>query len=122
MPWKPVDPFKGKRERQRRRAMEMARPKNHNRAYKNAAWLTLRKLKISADSQCIFCQAASATEVDHINGDPWDNRWDNLRSLCKACHSSRTMRDLNKRLRLSRQTITCNGHHLVGRDPASSSD
>ena len=99
MPWKPVDPYSAERERQRRRAMELARPKNHNRAYKRAAWAALRLKKLAANPGCELCGGTASQEVDHINADPWDNRWENLRSLCKPCHSARTMRDLNERLR-----------------------
>lgn len=29
-------------------------------------------------------------DVDHINGDPSDNREENLQTLCKCCHSYKT--------------------------------
>jgi hypothetical protein len=83
MPWKPIDPAQIERERMRRLAMEAARPKNHNRAYKHAAWKAIRVKKLAADPVCEFCGTAA----------PWDNRWENLRSTCKPCHSARTIRD-----------------------------
>ena len=93
MPWKVADPIAAAREKQRRRAMEAARPKNRIRPYRTAAWRDARRQKLSIDPTCEFCRTAEATEVDHVNGDPWDNRVDNLRSACKRCHSARTMRD-----------------------------
>jgi len=30
-------------------------------------------------------------DVDHVNGDPKDNRPENLQTLCKCCHSYKTM-------------------------------
>jgi 5-methylcytosine-specific restriction endonuclease McrA len=79
--------------------MELARPKHHGRPYKTAAWQAARRAKLSVQSVCEICGTAPATEVDHINADPWDNRVENLRSACKPCHSARTMRDLNRRRR-----------------------
>ncbi|MFO1112595.1 MAG: HNH endonuclease [Rhodospirillales bacterium] len=85
MPWRPIDPARAERERMRRLAMEAGRPRNCNRAYKTVAWQRLRLEKLEAQPVCEFCNTAPATEVDHINGTPDDNRPENLRSACKPC-------------------------------------
>jgi len=42
-------------------------------------------------------------ELDHVNGDKYDNRLENLRVLCPNCHSLEpTHRGLNKHKRLPR--------------------
>lgn len=48
-----------------------------------------------ANSQCTQCgwdainpvTGKSPLEVDHVNGDPYDNRLENLRVLCPNCHA-----------------------------------
>ena len=73
MPWKPVDPYSAERERQRRRAMELVRPKNHNRAYKRAAWAALRLKKLVANPVC----------------EQWSNRPPSCRSRSRAATGRR---------------------------------
>ena len=34
-----------------------------------------------------------ATDVDHINNEPTDNRRENLQPLCASCHSRKTQAD-----------------------------
>ncbi|HSW65725.1 MAG TPA: HNH endonuclease [Bacillota bacterium] len=60
--------------------------------------------------QCELCgweqKAADGripVELDHINGDHWDNRLENLRILCPNCHSLQaTHRGKNKKVHLAR--------------------
>lgn len=105
MPWMPVDPARAERERMRRLAMEAARPRGHTRVYRRASWQVARRKKLDAQPICEFCGQATATEVDHINGDPRDNSDHNLRSACKPCHSARTMRDQVSRRRRQGQRL-----------------
>lgn len=32
-------------------------------------------------------------DLDHINGNPWDRRRENLQMLCRSCHSVKTDRE-----------------------------
>ena len=64
--------------------------------YDKRRWRRLRRKKLSADPLCEYCPAGKitpATQVDHVlaindGGDPW--AWDNLKSTCAPCHSSKT--------------------------------
>lgn len=71
----------------------------------SAAWRKLRKQVLAEEPLCRHCAAQGlvvpATEVDHINNDPSDNRHDpsdrsksNFQSLCRPCHSIKTMSDM----------------------------
>lgn len=56
-----------------------------------------RPAALAREPLCRMCKehglVTAATEVDHIDGNSRNNDPDNLRSLCKPCHSGRTARD-----------------------------
>jgi 5-methylcytosine-specific restriction protein A len=61
-------------------------------------WQKLRKVILAEESLCRICWeqdhiATPATEVDHIDGDSFNNERENLRPLCRTCHLQRTARD-----------------------------
>lgn len=57
-------------------------------------WQRLRAAVLAREPLCRHCGEV-ATDVDHISGDPSDNRLSALQPLCHACHSSKTMRERN---------------------------
>ena len=72
-------------------------------SYKLKKRLFYRGLKSPKCEECGWAQRASdgriPVELDHINGDPMDNRLENLRILCPNCHSLKpTHRGKNKRM------------------------
>jgi 5-methylcytosine-specific restriction protein A len=75
-----------------------ARPSPSRRGY-GRAWQRIRLVKLAADPLCEDCAGrgveTAATEVDHVlalaRGGTHDA--DNLRSLCKPCHSRKTVRE-----------------------------
>lgn len=58
-------------------------------------WEKISLMKRRQTPVCEVCRAAPATEVDHIIpfkglADPLRTAWDNLQSICSACHSAKT--------------------------------
>ena len=66
------------------------------------AWRRLRAVILGERPLCQHCLDRGviepATEVDHVDNDPTDNRPEALQSLCKPCHSRKTQRDHGKRV------------------------
>ena len=77
-------------------------PLNH------AAWRKLRLMVLTEEPLCRMCAAQGltvvASQVDHINNDPSDNRRESLQSLCTSCHSHKTMRDMGHNVRMGSDT------------------
>ena len=75
------------------------------RIYESVRWRKLRACKLRSEPLCRVCKTP-ANEVDHILAVrthlhlAWD--WDNLQSLCKRCHS----------------TKSANNEHILGCDAA----
>ena len=84
------------RDRARRAAFDKTRPSAAIRGY-GAEWRKVREGVLRLEPNCRLCAAqgarVEAVEVDHIDGDPMNNRTTNLRPLCRRHHSQRTARD-----------------------------
>ena len=82
--------------RERRRQHDERRGSSAQRGY-GRQWRKVRVAHLSRKPLCRFHaergEVVSANEVDHIDGNSSNNEESNLRSLCKPCHSARTMRD-----------------------------
>ena len=94
-----VVPNRGYCERHRKeraRKIDEARPSAAKRGYDHT-WRKIRASVLSRHPLCLFCEeegkTTTATEVDHIDGNSRNNSPENLRPLCKSCHSRRTIRD-----------------------------
>ena len=58
----------------------------------SSAWRALRARILAEEPLCRMC-GQPATDIDHANGNPADNRRVNLAPLCHACHSHKTTRE-----------------------------
>ncbi len=72
------------------------RDKEKQSAY-NAQHRKLRAIVLRRDPLCKEClrqgrkPPAPSTEMDHIDGNPWNVTRENLQGLCKPCHSRKTV-------------------------------
>ena len=73
---------------------EEGRLSAHARGY-DANWRRLRRMVLNERPLCEDCsargRAEEATEVDHIDGNVRNLDGTNLKSLCKSCHSKKTV-------------------------------
>lgn len=78
----------------RREAADRRRGSSTARGY-GRQWRKLRDTKLAADPVCEACQEALANEVDHRTPKAagGTDAWSNLQSLCKPCHSAKTLRE-----------------------------
>jgi 5-methylcytosine-specific restriction enzyme A len=78
------------------RLTAIPRPSPSARGY-GRRWRKIRAAKLARDPLCedheALGEVVEATEVDHVDGDVGNVAYCNLRSLCKSCHSSKTVRE-----------------------------
>lgn len=61
------------------------------RVYNSSRWKRLRRMILRRQPNCECGEATN--EVDHIDGDVTNCRWDNLQAMCKRCHSRKTAKE-----------------------------
>lgn len=76
-------------------------------ALDSPAWRKLRASVLREQPLCACGCHGLATDVDHINNDPTDNRRENLQGLAHECHSRKTQQDMGKRV-----TWGCDEHGM----------
>ncbi len=79
-----------------------SRDKASLKLYASQSWDRLRLKHLLQQPYCIICNTTARLEVDHIlphNGNPklFFNEA-NLQTLCKQCHSSKTMNEMRNNL------------------------
>ena len=78
------------------RSERVRREKRGARAYDQRSWRDrIRPAQLRREPLCRMCMVkgrlSTAREVDHIDGDAWNSDEVNLQSLCKPCHSRKTV-------------------------------
>jgi 5-methylcytosine-specific restriction protein A len=90
--WRPPE----QSERERKARLDDRRGSSASRGYDHR-WRKIRLAVLADEPLCRMChergRITAAQEVDHIDGNSRNNERDNLRPLCKPCHSGRTARD-----------------------------
>jgi 5-methylcytosine-specific restriction endonuclease McrA len=70
---------------------------------------SLRREKLTRPRKCMWCRKNPAQEIHHIDGNPSNNKPDNLIPLCGTCHNKQkhgeiTKEQLWKRLGIKKKT------------------
>jgi len=78
---------------------------NYDTVYNTVRWRKLRRIRLNYEPLCRECKkvnkVTAANEVDHIvpmsqGGEAWS--LGNLQSLCKSCHSRKTMNEIHNKI------------------------
>jgi len=85
--------MKGSGDRPQPEGQKPKRPKQR----KTVSTLTSKKLYQEADNRCPFCDIADVAvlEIHHIDGDPSNNKIENLIVVCGNCHSKITRGEIS---------------------------
>ena len=76
--------------------VDRARRNQAKRCYatNHPTWRRLRAWVLAREPLCRECRrkgrVTQGTEVDHIDGDSFNNARENLQGLCKPCHTRKT--------------------------------
>lgn len=83
----------------RKAAVERAKHTQKGRCFKTShrTWRKIRATVLQREPLCRHCAeqgiTTTATDVDHIDGNTFDNTDANLQPLCKPCHTRKTVRE-----------------------------